>query len=318
MIAIVATHLVVPPRLSLSSPDVQTTMSFNNAFNDDLEQDEAVQDQYRDFPEFEKLSAAIENNLVKVKNILLVAIRDSLQRHDALDKSAPDYQQNAQRLSDSLKDSVTQCVIIFKGVNKSTSDLNEYLRLCELDHADEDTVSYLRQKESILISSTKNALHMFQRQQRKCLALEKSLVASLAVIIEDATNPRRALQSQGQLLQQQDQLQIQITYEPINAEELERQLLLIQEREREILQISQDTQEINEIYLNLQGIIQEQQFQIDSIEDNILCYHGDVQGAANELRRAERYQRRSGGRILCCLFILLAVFGSVVLVIAIF
>lgn len=293
-------------------------MSFNNAFANDLELDAASPAQYLDFPDFERLSKSIDSHLHTFKSTHSATIRRILQQHDALVKAAPDYQQKASELVESLKETISKCVALFKEVNQNTSDLNNYLRQCELEHADEDTISYLRQKESILISTTKNALHLFQRQQRKCATLEKALISNLAALIDETVMARDAHAQQQQQQQQQQQPQIQITYEPINAEELEQQLLLIQEREREILQISQDTQEINEIYLNLQGIIQEQQFQIDTIEDNILSYHGDVQGAASELRRAERYQRRSGGRMLCCLLILLAVFGSVVLVMVIF
>lgn len=289
-------------------------MSFNNTFANDLELDTANPAQYLDFPDFERLSKSIESHLHTFKSTHSATIRSILQQHDALDKDAPNYQQRAQKLVEALKETISKCVALFKEVNQNTSDLNNYLRQCEMEHADDDTISYLRQKESILISTTKNALHLFQRQQLKCTLLEKALISNLAAIIDEAVTARNTNIQQ----QQQQQPQIQITYEPINAEELEQQLLLIQEREREILQISQDTQEINEIYLNLHDIIQEQQFQIDTIEDNILSYHGDVQGAASELRRAERYQRRSGGRMLCCLLILLAVFGSVVLVMVIF
>ncbi|WPK26377.1 hypothetical protein PUMCH_003730 [Australozyma saopauloensis] len=292
-------------------------MSFNEPFKDDLEHDAGLQDQYSDFPNFEKLSRKIEASLSTVNGLLSSEIRPSLQKHEKLDKTTPTYSENAQKIADSLRGTVTKCVDTFKQINAATSDLNEYLRQCESEHADPDALAYLRQKESILISSTKNALHLFQRQQRKVVTLEKSLIAALAAAIDEGVAPLAHSQAQGQQ-QQPGDAQIQITYEPINAEELEQQLLLIQEREREIHRIAQDTQEINDIYLNLQDIVQEQQFQIDTIEDNILSYHGDVQGAAGELRRAERYQRRSGGRMLCCLFILLGVFGSVILVMVVF
>lgn len=286
-------------------------MSFNNPIVD-LELEGGAPNQYSDFPQFEQLLKSIENCLHIVKNTYLSQIRIKLQEHEKLDKTSPLYHQQALKTVDSVKESVSKCIDAFKSVNQATLDLNEYLKQCELDHADQDSLSYLRQKESILISSTKNALNQFQRQQRKFLALEKLLMASQVAVLDENANGRTTTQ------QVNEQPQIQITYEPINAEELEQQLLLIQEREQEIHRIAQDTQEINDIYLNLQDIILEQQFQIDTIEDNILSYLGDVQGAASELRRAERYQRRSGGRMLCCLFILLGVFGTVVVIMVVF
>ena len=121
----------------------------------------------------------------------------------------------------------------------------------------------------------------------------------------------REVEEQSQL---QGQQQVQITYEPVNAEELEQQTILVEEREREIHRIQQDTVEINEIFQNLSSIVNEQQFQIDNIESNLFNYSQDVRGASNELRTAERYQRRSGGRMLCCLMVLIAVAGFILVV----
>lgn len=286
-------------------------MSFNNPVVD-LELEGGAPNQYSDFPQFEQLLRSIENGLHTAKSTHLLQIRTKLQDLEKLDKSSPQYKQQALQTVDSVKASVAKCIDAFKSVNEATMSLNDYLKQCELDHVDQDSLSYLRQKESILISSTKNALNQFQRQQRKFLVLEKLLMASQVAVLDASATGHPDTQQLEQLPQ------IQITYEPINAEELEQQLLLIQEREREIHRIAQDTQEINDIYLNLQDIILEQQFQIDTIEDNILSYLGDVQGAANELRRAERYQRRSGGRMLCCLLILIGVFGTVVLIMVVF
>lgn len=89
---------------------------------------------------------------------------------------------------------------------------------------------------------------------------------------------------------------------------------MIQEREREIQQIQQDTQEINDIFSNLSSIINEQQFQIDSIENNIFSYSSNAREADTELRRASRYQKRSSGRLLCCLLILIGILAFIILI----
>ncbi|GEQ66403.1 hypothetical protein JCM33374_g66 [Metschnikowia sp. JCM 33374] len=165
-------------------------------------------------------------------------------------------------------------------------------------------------KEALSVNLVKNSLRQFQSYQRKFKTLEGEIVDKGHAAVNAAMDKA----SVGRVSPDQDQVQVQITYEPINAEELEQQTLMVEEREREIQQISQDTREINEIFSNLQDIIQEQQFQVDTIEDNILSYSTDAQGASRELRRAERYQKRSGGRMLCCLLILIGVFGSVILI----
>lgn len=271
-------------------------MSFNQ--QPDLESGEGASVHYSDHPDFEKKSKAIDSSLQTLNSTLLPSLRKLLQQHE--------HARGDGTFSHQYAEITSKCAETFKALNGNAQSLNQYLRDCEAGHEDEDSLRYLRQKEAIQIGLVKNALQQFQGYQRKYTRLEKSL--GKVPLAEDTSNP-----SVGDSLHQLQQ-QISISFEPIHAEELEEQALLVQEREREIQQISQDTQEINDIFLSLQDIVHEQQYQIDSIEDNIFNYSTDVQGASVELRRAEHYQKRSGSRMLCCLLILIGVFGSVVLI----
>lgn len=274
-------------------------MSFHTSLPPDLEAAEDVS-HYKDYPEFDTLSQAIDNGLRDINNHQLGALKAHLRQLQALLPTDPELQAQASQIGTKISELSARCTDEFRRVNDSAQRLNRYLRECERNHEDEDTVRYLRQKEAILVKLIKASLRQFQQ-------LQKQVAAQQAPLPAEGTGHGGAPQS---LLP----LQIQITYEPLNAEELEQQSLLIEAREREIQQISQDTQEINDIFLNLQDIVHEQQFQIDTIEDNILSYGTDARGAARELRKAERYQRRSGGRMLCCLLILVGVVGSVVFI----
>lgn len=281
-------------------------MSFHTSFSPDLESGDDVPSHYKDFPEFDNLSQTIDNALYDINNHQLVSIKNLLHQLEAcLTSPELELQAKASKISKKISDLTTKCTEAFKDINDRAQDLNRYLRECQRNREDEDTVRYLKQKEAISLKLIRASLHQFQRHQKQFTLLQTE-------------SPREAsaarLTADQQQLSQSQQQHIQITYEPLNAEELEQQSLLIEEREREIQQISQGTQEINEIFLNLQDIVQEQQFQIDTIEDNILSYSADAQGASRELRKAERYQRRAGGRMLCCLLILLGVVGSVVLI----
>lgn len=280
-------------------------MSFNKPFNEDLESGDAASAHYRDFPEFETLSQAIDNSLYNINNNQLVSIRNLLLQYDGLSQSTEgDRFVRGSKVSHKISELSAKCTESFKALNETTKKLNSFLRECELNHEDDDALTYLKQKESISVNLIKNSLHQFQKQQKKFNSLQRQFASEMPAL-ED--QPAYSATSQ-------QQQQVQITYEPVNAEELEQQTLLIEEREREIQQISQDTQEINDIFLNLQDIIHEQQFQVDTIEENILSYGADARGASTELRKAERYQRRAGGRMCCCLIILLGVVGSVVLI----
>lgn len=286
-------------------------MSFRQPFEEDLEAGESHSVHYSDYPEFETLTQLIDNSLYNINNNYLVSIRNLLQQYEQALNSGAGNQKKLSGVSKKISELSSRCTVAFKDINESTKKLNSYLNECENNHEDEDTISYLKQKESISVNLVRNSLSQFQRLQEKYNNLQKQFVGD---ITNDPALESRSEPSTANSTQQQ----IQIEYEPVNAEELEQQTLLIEEREREIQQISQDTQEINEIFLNLQDIVLEQQFQIDNIEDNIMSYHTDVRGAASELRKAERYQKRAGGRMICCLLILVGVFGSVILTSLIF
>lgn len=281
-------------------------MSFNQAA-DDLERGDAFSVHYKDYPDFETYSQAIESGLYTINNKHLVSVRNLIAKYESLARLQDVVL--ASRIAHRIVELTTKTTEQFKNVDRSTRELNEYLRRCELNHEDEDLITYLRQKEAVFINLIKSSLQNFQRSQKKFESLQKTLVKQTA---NTAATEGNGVASNPQ--QSAAQQQVQIEYEPVNAEELEEQTLLIEEREHEIRQISQDTQEINEIFLNLQDIIQEQQFQIDLIEDNILSYSTDAREASTQLRKAERYQRRAGGRMVCCFLILLGVLGSVIFI----
>lgn len=251
---------------------------------------------YTDYPEFAALSTAIENTLHEVNNSQLPALKRLLQQYER----DPGHGGEIGAL-------VTKTTASFKNAKDRATALNAYLRTCEQNREDGDALQYLRQQESILLNLIKTSMAQFQRQQRRFEQTER-LLQLLLLLLQPSLQPQPA--------EQQSPLQqsVQIAYEPVNAEELEEQTLLIAEREREIHQISQDISEINDIFLNLHELVSEQQESIDRIEDNIVRYGDDARGALGQLRRAERYQRRSSGRMACCLAILLGVLGTIVLI----
>lgn len=251
-------------------------MSFNS-WNDLERTATNASTKYSDYPEFGTRTSAIERELSNINDLLLV-LKNGYDATKIL--------------------SITDA---FKVLNTDVLELNKYVLDIEASHEDVEVVSYFKQKEGILVKMTRDSLQRFKQQQQR---QEQRQV----VLLEEQ------LQQQQQQREPQSQLSIQIVYEPLNAEQLEQQSISIAQREQEIHQIQQDTLQINEIFENLLSIVNEQQFQIDSIENNIFNYSGNVTGASSELRKAERYQKRAGGRMFCCLVILVGVFGFIVLV----
>lgn len=307
-------------------------MSFNvnTSFNKDLEANSSTADEasalYQDFPEFNELTRLINNTLYLINNHQLTNIKSLLTKYQEVkdDQNQKDYNHKLNGLSSKLTEVITKTTKHFKEINRATNQLNDFLIKCETNHEDEDTVKYLRHKESIFLNLVKTSINQFNQLQKKFENLQRDYIDEQSRNVNTRANAQHVEGTDthgaehSAAANQGIQEQVHIDYELVNAEELEQQTLLIEEREREIHQISQDISDINDIFSNLQGIVGEQQYAIDNIEDNILRYNNDVFGASNELRRAERYQKRSGGRMFCCLIILLIVLGSIVLVGVIF
>ena len=277
-------------------------MSFNSPFDNDIERVATNHShKYKDYPEFDSLSTSIDNQLHHINRTQLSTIKQDLVQFE----KDPLNQSIAEKLSSNFKAATES----YRKLNDFVKQLNSTIKSVEDEREDVEIINYLRQKESIQIKLIRDSLGIFKNYQRRFESKQSSQLPA------PGESTAQDLDSQ-QLLpqQQQQQQQVQITYEPVNAEELEQQTLLVQEREREIHQIQQDTQEINNIFSNLSSIINEQQFQVDSIENNIFTYSSNARQASNELRSAHRYQKRSSGTLFCCLMILLGVLGFIILI----
>ncbi|KAK6465585.1 t-SNARE [Scheffersomyces coipomensis] len=278
-------------------------MSFNtssNNNNNDLERTATNRSShYKDYPEYETTSHAIENQLYQINSTLLPTLKSQIYEFSK-DSSNPS-------LSEKITTSIDEITKKYQGINDHIKSLNRIIQTIESSHEDIEILNYLKQKENIQIKLIRDSLTNFKTYQKRFESYHVRNIPPDDLV--KSTPPQSGENSEGQI-----QDQIQVTYEPINAEELEQQTLLIEERERELHRIHQDTQNINDIFQNLAGIVNEQQFQIDNIENNIFSYSEDVRTASQHLQRAERRQRSSTGRMCCCLAILGTVLGLIVIV----
>ncbi|CAI2182337.1 7668_t:CDS:2 [Funneliformis geosporum] len=97
--------------------------------------------------------------------------------------------------------------------------------------------------------------------------------------------------------------------------EIEYNESLIAEREGEIREIEQGINELNEIFRDLGTLVTEQQSMLDNIESNVTNIAVNVRSAADELTIASRHQRKARNR-MCCLLLIFAVVGGVVILAA--
>ncbi|KAJ1543209.1 hypothetical protein HK405_009440, partial [Cladochytrium tenue] len=228
----------------------------------------------------------------------------SLQKFVAQLGSAKDTAEMRQRLHSLTEDT--------RNMIKQTSiDLKQLGGLLGSSPFEERQRKIAQQK---LQKDFEDVLGRFQSVSR--LAAEKSREVVLKARIQQqqhqlqedddhGANESQALlgPSTGQRLQQLHVLDNEVEYNEA----------LIQEREEDLRSIERSIVEVNEIFRDLGTLVHEQQYMLDNIESNVGEVAINVESATGELRTAANYQRLSQNR-MCCLFIILAVVGTVVLV----
>ncbi|PRT52563.1 Syntaxin PEP12 [Wickerhamiella sorbophila] len=160
-----------------------------------------------------------------------------------------------------------------------------------------------------LVREFAEAFSEFQRIQKQIARGERQLVQEARKINPPPETPayKDIDGAPGIELQQQQSFE-----EQLRQDEVAYQQGLIEERQEEIRGIEQGIVELNEIFTNLSNVIAEQGSVIDNIEANIYSVAQNTRDGAGELVKAARWQRRTGGRMLCFLIILL-IFALVII-----
>lgn len=156
------------------------------------------------------------------------------------------------------------------------------------------------------------ALSEFQRIQKRLAEVEKEdLHAAMvpqgnssAIELPHATHPEDEEPPQESSA---EQLQSQAFEEQLRQDEVAYQRGLVMEREQEIQGIEDGINELNGIFSNLSTIVTEQGTVLDNIESNIYSVASATRDGSHQLTKAVRWQRRSSGRQLCFLLILLVI-----------
>lgn len=183
-------------------------------------------------------------------------------------------------------------------------------------------------KQSRLSSDFAKAVQSFQQVQRSAAGATRAFVAKA----------RRTQQGgEGGEQEEEDeeeaQRQVLINMEP----QVQYNEALIEEREQDIKEIEQSILQVNDIFRDLNLIVNEQQAHfgnfclvpklhqhypflkrpafVDSIEDNIFQARDHVSHANTELDTANRYQKSARRRKLMIFMILMAILGFMVLMV---
>lgn len=133
---------------------------------------------------------------------------------------------------------------------------------------------------------------------------EKKNSVTISSAIAEAADKANVSTEETPLLQQQQQ-QHQ-TQAQLDQYDLEFHNLLVQQRENNIQEVRQGVEEINTIFKDINTLVLQQGAQVDTIESNIVHLTNDTQNAAQELLKANEYQRKKG-KCSCIIFTVLTI-----------
>lgn len=222
------------------------------------------------------------NGLERVIN-LLGTKRDSTELRDSIEKDKirelNEYRQQLEHLTNDISHLITN--------NKDSTG------------ADKFSEEKLR-TEFESINKNFNYLKRQFNERRDSIILANRINESELNSNPDETTPLIAGEQQQQQQQQQQQ-----TY-GIQQQELDLHALLAEEREADIKRIHGGVEEINTIYKHLGQLVQQQGNNVDTVENNLSNFESNAQSGAQELVKADNYQR-SKGKWTCILLIILVI-----------
>ncbi|CCH41856.1 Syntaxin-7 [Wickerhamomyces ciferrii] len=205
-------------------------------------------------------------------------------------------------------------------------ELNEYKQ--QLEHLTND-ISHLiannsqtsiedkfsEEKVRKEFESVNNNFNILKRQynERKNSVIINDRISNQEALDSEENIPSSSATENTPLIQRQQQQQNQYT---ITQQELDLHSVLAEERAEEIKKIHGGVEEINSIYKQLGYLVQQQGGQVDTVENNMSNLANHTQNAAQELVKADNYQKQK--RKWSCIILIVLVIVVLIAVLAIF
>jgi len=177
-----------------------------------------------------------------------------------------------------------------------------------METSDENKTRQRKIEQQKLSKDFQKVLTDFQKAQRLSAEKQREYVdrAKASNVRNDIYGDSEGEEEQPLFSDNSRRLQLQVV-----DNELEYNEALIAEREGEIRDIEQGIRELNEIFKDLGTLVNEQQSSLDNIESNVSSIVTNVHSAADELGKANRYQKKARNR-MCCLLLIFVVIGLIV------
>ncbi|KAL4889010.1 SNARE domain protein [Aspergillus ambiguus] len=246
--------------------------------------------QYRDDPEFHRLTESLSNQLFNLtSNITRLSDQIALLG----------TKRDTERVRERVHNLLEQTRSGFKDVGEGIKKVQAW----------EDVNPSQKWTQQKLSSEFKATLDEFQTVQRRALEKQRASAVAARTAVEEshhAPDEAEALHQQ-QLMEQQPRM--------ANQDEVDFQESLIIERETEIRNIEQSVGELNELFRDVAHIVHEQGGQLDIISENVERVTDDTRGANVELRSASRHQKNARNKA-CCLLVILAIILVIIILAA--
>lgn len=255
-------------------------------------------------PAFEKLTSRIgiqifkiNSNVTAIQKLLTLSSSSSSSNTKA---AAQDWGKRINDLIETTRDLVKDATTDIKQLSTfplGPASGGAKLTQAKLQRDFRSAAMQFQRVQKDAVAKTRAKLEADKQKERAMLKSRNS--QQLLIETEESTSSSTSANEPG--LQQAEALDL-LPQGPTQAD-LEYQESLITSREAEIREIESGVQELNEIFRDLGNIVQEQGGMIDNIEFNINSIADNTAGADRELVVAHEYQRKAGRRCICLLLV---------------
>ncbi|GAC98712.1 hypothetical protein PHSY_006306 [Pseudozyma hubeiensis SY62] len=265
-------------------------------------------------PEFEKLTSKIGIQIFKIQsNVTAIQKLISLSSSNSSAKAASqDWSKRINDLIETTRELVKDATTDIKQLSTfplGPANGGAKLTQGKLQRDFQAAALQFQRVQKEAVAKTRAKLEQDKQKERQMLKSRNS--QQLLIDTEESDRAGAPGGAEGAL--QAEELDL-LPEGPTQAD-LEYQESLITSREAEIREIESGVQELNEIFRDLGNIVQEQGGMIDNIEFNINSIADNTAGADRELVVAHEYQRRAGRRCICLLLVVGFVVAIVLLAI---
>ncbi|KAJ9478757.1 Syntaxin PEP12 [Pseudozyma hubeiensis] len=265
-------------------------------------------------PEFEKLTSKIGIQIFKIKsNVTAIQKLISLSSSNSSAKAASqDWSKRINDLIETTRELVKDATTDIKQLSTfplGPANGGAKLTQGKLQRDFQAAALQFQRVQKEAVAKTRAKLEQDKQRERQMLKSRNS--QQLLIDTEESDRVGAATGAAGELQAEE----LDLLPEGPSQADLEYQESLITSREAEIREIESGVQELNEIFRDLGNIVQEQGGMIDNIEFNINSIADNTAGADRELVVAHEYQRRAGRRCICLLLVVGFVVAIVLLAI---